>query len=41
MSVWEKPSSAAIGPTKTLKVCDWAGPLAKMPSMATATIAQP
>jgi hypothetical protein len=29
MEVLEMPRSSPIGPTKTLKVCDWPGPLAK------------
>ncbi len=41
MLVTEIPRSALIGPTKTLKVCDWPGPLAKSPSPATATMTQP
>ena len=33
--------SLLMGPTKTLKVCDWPGPLEKIPRFATPTIIQP
>ena len=35
------PRSALIGVMKTLKMCDCAGPLANIPSAATASITQP
>jgi hypothetical protein len=41
MAALEMDRSRARGPTKTLKVCDWPGPLEKMPRPATPRIVQP